>query len=90
MNLLYFAVGVVAGIGGYTIARNFVQRRLRFVDGIYSPAAPWLAGLGAALIAWPIAILPLVTTVTTTVFGIGAGLGTASAVKALRRGDPAR
>lgn len=85
--MLYFLVGVAAGIFGFTIARNFVQRRLRFVDGIYSPAAPWLAGLAAAVIAWPIAILPLVTTITTTVFGVGAGLGTASAVKALRRGD---
>lgn len=87
MNWLYFAVGVAAGVGGYSIARSFVQRRLRFVDSIYSPAAPWLAGLAAALIAWPIAILPFVTTVTTTVFGVGAGLGTASAVKALRRGS---
>ena len=87
MNWLYFAVGAVAGIAGYSIARNFVQRRLRFVDGIYSPAAPWLAGLAAAVIAWPIAILPFVTTMTTTIFGIGAGLGTASGVKALRRGN---
>ncbi len=85
--MLYFLVGVAAGIIGFSIARSFVQRRLRFVDSIYSPAAPWLAGLAAAVIAWPVAILPLVTTVTTTVFGIGAGLGTASAVKALRRGD---
>ena len=87
MSWIYFAIGVVAGIAGYSIARNFVQRRLRFVDGIYSPAAPWLAGLGAALIAWPIAALPLITTATTTIFGIGAGLGTASGVKALRRGE---
>ena len=51
------------------------------------PAAPWLAGLGAALVAWPAAALPLITTVTTTLFGIGAGLGTASGVKALKRGE---
>ncbi len=87
MSWIYFALGVLAGFGGYSIANNFVRRRLRFVDGIYSPAAPWLAGLAAALIAWPVAILPFVTTVTTTIFGIGAGLGTASGVKALKRGD---
>ena len=87
MNFIYFAIGVAAGIGGFSIARSFVQRRLRFVDGIYSPAAPWLAGLAAAVIAWPIALLPFITTVTTTIFGVGAGLGTASAVKTLRRGS---
>lgn len=87
MNFIYLALTVAAGIGGFSIARGFVRRRLRFVDGIYSPAAPWLAGLAAAVIAWPVAILPLVTTVTTTIFGIGAGLGTASGVKALKRGD---
>lgn len=87
MSWIYFALGAVAGIGGYSLARGFVQRRLRFVDGIYSPAAPWIAGLAAAVIAWPLAILPLVTTTITTIFGIGAGLGTASGVKALRRGN---
>lgn len=87
MGWIYFALVVTAGIGGFMIARNFVQRRLRFVDSIYSPAAPWLAGLGAALIAWPVAALPLITTTTTTIFGIGAGLGTASGVKALKRGE---
>ncbi|MFN8654130.1 MAG: hypothetical protein U0133_19690 [Gemmatimonadales bacterium] len=84
---IYFALGVAAGIAGFSIARNFVQTRLRFVDAIRSPAAPWLAGLAAAVIAWPIALLPLITTTTTTIFGIGAGLGTASGVKALKRGE---
>jgi len=87
MNLIYLGLMVVAGIAGFSIARNFVRRRLRFVDGVYSPAAPWIAGLGAALIAWPVAILPFVTTFTTTLFGVGAGLGTASGVRALRRGQ---
>jgi hypothetical protein len=84
---LSLALTVAAAIAGFVLARNFVRRRLRFVDGIRSPAAPWIAGLGAALLAWPAAILPLVTTVTTTIFGIATGLGTASGVKALKRGD---
>jgi hypothetical protein len=87
MGWIYFALIVAAGAAGFVIARSFVRRRLRFVDSIYSPAAPWLAGLGAALIAWPVAALPLITTTTTTIFGIGAGLGTASGVKALKRGE---
>ena len=84
---LYLAVTAVGMIGGFLVARDFVRRRLRFVDAIRSPAAPWIAGLGAALLAWPAAALPLITTTTTTLFGVAAGLGTASGVKALKRGD---
>lgn len=80
-------VVAVAGICGFLLARTFVRRRLRFVDGIYSPAAPWFAAILAALIAWPVAILPLVTGTTAVVFGLGAGLGTRSAVKALKQGE---
>lgn len=87
LGFVYSVAAVAAGILGFLIARSFVRRRLKFVDGIYSPAAPWIAGLAAALVAWPAAILPIITTATTTIFGIGAGLGTASGVKALRRGE---
>jgi hypothetical protein len=87
MGLIYLAVTVAAGILGFTLARSFVRRRLRFVDGIYSPAAPWVAGLAVGLVAWPVAILPFITSATTWLFGAGVGLGTASGVKALRRGE---
>lgn len=87
LGFIYSAAAVAAGIFGFLLARSFVRRRLKFVDGVYSPAAPWIAGLAAALIAWPVAILPFITTMTTTIFGIGAGVGTASGVKALRRGE---
>jgi hypothetical protein len=86
LGLLYLAVTVAAVAGGFVIARDFVVRRLRFVDGVRSPLAPWIAGIGAALVAWPVAILPIVTTATTTLFGVAAGFGTASGVKALKRG----
>jgi hypothetical protein len=78
---------IVSAVGGFLVARSFVRRRLRFVDGIYSPFVPWVAAIGVALVAWPLALLPLVTTTTTTLLGAGAGLGTASGVKALKRGD---
>ncbi len=87
MNLIYLAVTAVATLAGFLIARDFVRRRLRFVDAVRSPAAPWLVGLGAALVVWPVALLPIVTTATTVLFGVGTGLGTASGVKALRSGD---
>jgi hypothetical protein len=87
MGLISLIVTAAAVVGGFVLARDFVRRRLRFVDGIRSPAAPWIAGLLAAVVAWPVALLPIVTTVTTTLFGVGAGFGTASGVKALKRGD---
>ncbi len=87
MGLLYLIVSIAAAVAGFYIARTFVRRRLRFVDAIYSPAAPFIAGAVAAVIAWPAALLPLVTGGTAAVFGIGAGLGTASGVKALRSGQ---
>lgn len=86
-GLLSLALTAAAVVFGFVLARNFVRRRLRFVDKIRSPAAPWLAGLGVALVAWPAAALPLITTMTTTLFGVAAGFGTASGVKALKRGD---
>jgi hypothetical protein len=77
-------ITLAAGIAGFILARNFVRRRLRFVDGVHSPIAPLLAGCVAALVAWPAVLLPLVTLATAVVFGIGTGLGTASGARALR------
>lgn len=85
-STLLFIVTVAAAVGGYIVARNFVRRRLRFVDAVYSPLAPLLAGVAAAAVAWPLALLPLVTTGTAAAFGIGTGLGTRSGAKALKRG----
>jgi hypothetical protein len=87
-GLIAIASTVVAGFGGYLVARNFVRRRLRFVDAIRSPAAPVLAGAAAFLLALlPAALLPIISTTTALVFGIGTALGTASGVKALDRAD---
>ena len=78
---------VAVGFIGFVLAKTFVRRRLRFVDAVYSPLAPLAVGLLAGVVAWPLAILPLITGMTAAVFGIGAGIGTASGVRALRRGE---
>ncbi len=82
---LLLIVGI--SVGGFMIARRFVTGRLRFVDAIRSPVAPVIAGMLAAIVTWPLAILPVITTGMSALFGIGAGIGTASGVKALKRGD---
>lgn len=87
LEVISLALAVTAGVFSFGFARGFVRRRLRFVDAIRSPLAPILAGGVAALVAWPLTILPLITGFTAAVFGIGAGLGTASGIKALKSGD---
>jgi uncharacterized membrane protein len=77
---------LVAGVGGYLVTRNFVRRRLRFVDAIQSPLAPVAAGVLAFLVCWPLTLLPVVTLTTAVALGFGCAFGTASGVRALRRG----
>ena len=88
--MLQILIALTAGAIGFILTRNFVRRRLRFVDAVQSPVAPLVAGVSAALIAWPAVLLPLVTLGTTIVFGIGAALGTASGARAVRSGQPTR
>ncbi len=78
---------LAAAIGGYLLARGFVSRRLRFVDAAQSPLAPLVAGIVAGVALLPLAFLPVVSSFTAIVFGIGAALGTASAAKRIRRAD---
>lgn len=83
--MLELLISLTAGAIGFILTRNFVRGRLRFVDAVRSPVAPLIAGLAAALVAWPAALLPFVTLTTTILFGIGTGLGAASGVRALER-----
>jgi hypothetical protein len=78
---------LVAGIGGYILARSFVRRRLRFVDAAQSRLAPLVAGIVAGIALMPLTFLPVVSSFTAIVFGVGAALGTASAAKSIRRAD---
>jgi CHASE2 domain-containing sensor protein len=88
--MLQLLVTLAAGVVGYFLARNFVSRRLRFVDAVHSPFAPIVAGSAAALLTWPAALLPFITFTTTLVFGIGTGLGTASGSRALKHSERQR
>jgi hypothetical protein len=78
--LITFAVGVL----GFVLTRSFVRRRLRFVDAVHSPVAPFVAGAIATVVAWPAAVLPFITFSTALTFGLGTGLGTASGSRAAR------
>ncbi len=88
--MLHALLTISAGLFGYFLARNFVRRRLRFVDAVQSRLAPIISGIAATLLAWPAVLLPFVTLITAITFGIGTGLGTASGVRALKRNDNLR
>jgi hypothetical protein len=82
--MLQLLITLTAGLVGFYLTRNFVRRRLRFVDAVHSPIAPLIAGIVAAALAWPASALPFITLTTAIVFGIGTGLGTASGSRAVR------
>jgi hypothetical protein len=82
--MLQLLITLAAGIIGFVVTRSFVRRRLRFVDAVHSPFAPFVAGAVATAVAWPAALLPFVTLTTALIFGLGAGLGTASGSRAVR------
>lgn len=68
-----------AGLAGFLSSRDFTRKKLRFVDAAHTPAAPVVAGLVAAAVATPIAIvLPIVGVGTALVVGAGVALGVRS------------
>ena len=88
IGFVQVAVVIVAGIVSFRVARRFVSERLRFVDAVRSPFAPPIAGLGAFLLAWPVAVLlPYVPGIAAAAFGIGAAAGTSSGVRRIVRGE---
>jgi len=80
LEIISLAAAAGAGIAGYVGSKDFTQRKLRFVDAVQSPAAPWIAGGVAVLVAAPVvAILPLVGAGTALCLGAGVAFGVKSA-----------
>jgi hypothetical protein len=87
--ILSFLATMALATIAFTQARNFVTRRLRYVDAVQSAIAPIVAGLGAAVIALPImAFLPLVGAGTALSVGFGVGAGVAAGAREVRRSLP--
>jgi len=76
--MLGLLIGAVALGGGFVGARDFVRRRLRFVDAVRRPSAPLVAGLAATAVVLPIAALPIITVGTAVAFGVGVASGVVS------------
>jgi hypothetical protein len=86
LELIGFAATAALTAGGYYQARQYVQRRLQYVDAVHGVRAPLIAGAAAALVAAPVvAIVPLIGAGTAVLFGIGVGAGVAAGARRLRR-----
>jgi hypothetical protein len=87
--LLSFIAGTLLAMVGYAQARAFVTTRLRYVDAVHTAAAPFIAGIGAALVALPIvAFIPYLGGGTALGFGVAVGAGVASGSREIRRRLP--
>src|SRR5207244_11757457 len=77
--VLGLLIGAAALGGGFVATRNFVRRRLRFVDAVRNPAAPLVAGiaggLAASVVALPLGVLLPVGVWTAAAFGVGVAGG---------------
>ena len=76
--MLGLAIAAAALVGGFVVTRNFVRRRLRYVDSVQKPSAPLIAGAVATVALLPVTLLPLVTIGTAVAFGVGVAGGVAS------------
>ena len=73
--IIELGIGAALAIGGYLKTRQFVRRRLRFVEPVRKPAVPLAVGSVVALAALPLAFLPFVGWLTAVGLGTGVGLG---------------
>jgi hypothetical protein len=87
--ILSFVISTALVMLAFAQTRNFVTRRLRYVDAVQSAFAPWIAGLGAAVISVPIlAWIPYVGVGTALSIGLAVGLGVASGAREVRHTLP--
>jgi hypothetical protein len=81
-----FLIAAGAAGVGYFRSRGFVAARLRYVDAMRSPMAPFVAAAAATAVAAPVVwVLPVVGAGTALAFGAAVGIGTRAGVRRIRR-----
>jgi hypothetical protein len=84
--MIGLAISMAVAFFGYNRARAFVSEKLRYVDAVNHPLAPFMAGIGAfAVGALVVAFLPIVGVGTALTFGLAVGMGVSAG-----RGDMPR
>jgi hypothetical protein len=86
LTLLWLSLNFIIAVAAFVVSQRFVEKRLRFVDAVQRPYAPFVAGAGAALIALPVvALLPVVSTFTALLVGAGVFAGVSTGAREIRR-----
>lgn len=87
-GVLATVVAIGGGLFMFSAARQFVRSKLRFVDGVHNPVVPWAAAAVVFVVSLPVvALLPVIGVGTGAAVALATGMGTASGVKALKRGE---
>jgi hypothetical protein len=83
---LLINLGIFVGLwAGYSVTKDYVARRLRYVDAVQKPAAPIIAGVLATAVALPIAgLLPFIGAGTAVAAGVAVALGVMNGVRQIR------
>jgi hypothetical protein len=89
LDLLMAGATGAATLFGYLKSRQFVRERLRFVDAAQRPGTPVVAGVAAAALATPVAlVLPVIGIPSALIFGIGVGWGVHHGARDVRKRLP--
>ena len=87
LSLIGIGISIAVAVIAYVQTRDFVRRRLRYVEQVQRPIAPWLAGAAVALVGVPVAaFLPFVGLGTAIVLGASVGTAVAHGVRDIKRG----
>ena len=87
LELIPIGIAGAAGIFGHVKSRKFVRRRLRYTSWVEKPYLGLVAGVTAAILAAPLAALPLLGTSTALIFGAGVGTGVSMGAREAREGS---
>jgi UDP-N-acetylmuramyl pentapeptide phosphotransferase/UDP-N-acetylglucosamine-1-phosphate transferase len=87
-TMIAFIIATAAAFFGYNAAKKFVRDRLRFVEGAHKPATPFIAGIGAYLVALVVVgLLPIVGWGTAVAFALSVAFGTAAGSAQVKSGN---
>ncbi len=87
-TMIAFIIASAAALFGYNAAKKFVRDRLRFVEGAHKPATPFIAGIGAYLVALVVVgLLPIVGWGTAVAFALSVAFGTAAGSHQVKSGN---
>lgn len=87
-STIAFIIATASAIFGYNVAKRFVRDRLRYVEGAHKVSTPFIAGIGAYLIAMvAVALLPIVGIGTAIAFALSVAFGTAAGSREVKSGN---